>query len=177
MPIHSIDAKTLKQWLDRGEAVVIDVREPAEHEAEHIQGAGLLPLSMFDATQLPCLDGKKLVVHCRSGGRSSSACAKILAENPSFEIYNLEGGISAWNAAGFDVNTTARRILPLDRQVQLTLGLILLASNALGFLVSPYWYVLTAFIGLGLTFAGLTGFCGLALLIARMPWNQCKTKH
>jgi rhodanese-related sulfurtransferase len=172
MPINTVNAETLKRWMDSGEAVVIDVREPAEHAAENIKGATLIPLSRVSRAALPEVTGKKLVIHCRSGKRAGNACEKLLAEDPNLEIYNLEGGISAWSAAGHTVESSGKAFLPLDRQVQLTIGLSVLLSSLLAYTVSPLFLLLTGFFGAGLTFAGLTGFCGLAMVMAKMPWNQ-----
>lgn len=171
MALKIVDVKTLKCWLDNGEAVLVDVREPAEHAAENIQGATLLPLGSICTSSLPPCAGKKLVIHCRKGGRGGSACEKLLAEDPSLDIYNLEGGIEAWNAAGLNVLSSGKAFLPLDRQVQLAIGLILLAGSLLGGWFTPNWFLLTGAIGVGLTVAGLTGFCGLARVMAKMPWN------
>ncbi len=172
MPIKTVDAVTLKRWIDNGEAVLVDVREPAEHAAEKIESAALLPLGKINKTAIPQTGDKKLVIHCRSGKRSLNACEKLLAEDANLEVYNLEGGISAWGAAGHAVTTSGKFFLPLDRQVQLAIGLMLIMGSVLGTLFSPAWFVLTGFIGAGLAFAGLTGFCGLAMVMAKMPWNQ-----
>lgn len=96
MPIHSVDAKTLKNWLDKEEAVLVDVREPAEHQEHNIACATLIPLATVTKKSLPEFKGKKLVVHCLGGKRSMSACEKLVKEDPSLELYNLEGGINAW---------------------------------------------------------------------------------
>lgn len=172
MPMKMVDAATLKHWIKAGEALVVDVREPAEHAAEKIDGATLVPLGSISKSAIPGCDGKKLVLHCRSGKRSTSACEKLLAEDPSLDVYNLEGGIAAWAAIGQDVATSGKGFLPLDRQVQLMIGLMLVMGSVLGYLFSPAWFLLTGFIGAGLSIAGLTGVCGLAILIAKMPWNQ-----
>ena len=173
MPIQTIDAPTLKRWLDSGEAVLIDVREPGEHASCHIAGATLLPVGSVCKSALPkAYEGKKLVVHCLKGGRGSTACEKLLAEDSALTLYNLEGGIGAWQAAGFDVACTGKKHLPLDRQVQLTIGVMLFTASLLGYLLSPAWFALTGLIGIGLMVAGLTGFCGLARIMAKMPWNQ-----
>ncbi len=172
MPIKTVDSGTLKRWIESGEAVVVDVREPAEHAAEKIQGATSLPLGSVNKTALPGTDGKKLVIHCRSGKRSMNACEKLLTEDPNLEIYNLEGGISAWEASGHEVASSGKFFLPLDRQVQITIGLSVLIGSLLAYFVNPLFFLLTGFFGAGLTFAGLTGFCGLAMVMARMPWNQ-----
>jgi rhodanese-related sulfurtransferase len=173
MTLKTIDANTLKQWLEKREAVLVDVREPAEYAAENIQGATLLPLGSIRKSSLPDCLGKKLVIHCRKGGRGGSACEKLLAEDPNLDIYNLEGGIEAWRAAGLTVASSGKAFLPLDRQVQLAIGLLLITASLLGYFLTPVFFLLTGLIGAGLTIAGVTGFCGLALLMARMPWNQC----
>jgi len=175
MPIKTVDAKTLKGWMDTDSAVVIDVREPAENTAESIKGAKLLPLAGVCKEKLPEFSGKKLVIHCGKGGRGNSACEKLLAEDVGLEIYNLEGGIGAWKAAGYEVESSGKFFLPLDRQVQLTIGICLLISSLLGYFLSLKFFLLTGFFGVGLTFAGLTGFCGLAVLMAKMPWNKSST--
>ena len=172
MALKTVDAPTLKHWLDTGEAMLLDVREPAEFKAESIAGATLMPLAQVRKDTLPNHQGKKLVVHCRKGGRGGTACEKLLAEDPNLEIYNLEGGISAWAEAGYPVQSSGKRFLPLDRQVQLTIGLCVLTGSLLAYFVNPLFTILTGFFGAGLTFAGLTGFCGLARIMARMPWNQ-----
>jgi rhodanese-related sulfurtransferase len=172
MSIQTIDAKTLKSWLDKNEAIVVDVREPAEHAAENIFGSTLLPLSVFTKAALPNTDGKKIVIHCRSGSRATSACKKLLAEDPDLEVYNLEGGISAWSLAGNQIASSGKFFLPLDRQVQLTIGLGVLIGSLLAYFVHPMFSLLSGFFGAGLMFAGLSGFCGLAMVMAKMPWNQ-----
>lgn len=172
--MKTVDAKTLKQWLDNNEAVLVDVREPAENQAECISCAKLIPLAQIKKSVLPELNGKKLVIHCRSGGRGGRACDALLSEDPSLEVYNLEGGMTAWANAGFDTKSSGKFFLPLDRQVQLTIGLLVLLGTALGYFVNYKFLIVPAFMGVGLTFAGLTGFCGLAILMAKMPWNKVK---
>ncbi len=168
--IKTVDCATLKSWMDKGEAVLLDVREPAEHASEAIPGAILLPMGQLSSNALPPLSGRKLVVHCRKGGRGSRACEQLAAEN--IDIYNLEGGIEGWVAAGLPVKSGDSKMLPLDRQVQLAVGLIILIGSLLGYLVAPLFFLLTGLIGCGLIFAGLTGVCTLAMLLAKMPWNQ-----
>jgi rhodanese-related sulfurtransferase len=102
----SVDVATLKEWMERGEATLVDVREPGEYMAERIDGAVSVPLAGVCAANVPASAGKKLVVHCLKGGRGAKACEKLLAEDPMLEVYNLTGGISAWDAAGFPVLRT-----------------------------------------------------------------------
>lgn len=171
MPIKTIDVATLKRWMNTGEAVVVDVREPAEHASEKIDGAMLVPLATVSKHTIPSTVGKKLVIHCRSGKRSASACEKLLAEDPNLEVYNLEGGISAWGAAGNQIASSGKFFLPLDRQVQLTIGLGVLIGSLLAYFVNPLFFLLTGFFGAGLIFAGVSGFCGLLIFMGKMPWN------
>lgn len=177
MSLKTVTAATLKGWLDKGEAVLVDVREPSEHAVESIKGALLLPLAKVNQSALPDITGKKLVVHCQAGRRGGAACEQLLAENPALDVYNLEGGISAWAKLGQEVNRSGGYFLPLDRQVQLTIGLCVLMGSLLGYYASPLYFLFTGFIGAGLTFAGITGFCGLALVMAKMPWNQKNVKN
>lgn len=172
--IKSTTVNELKQWLDNDEALLIDVREPGEYSASNIECATLIPLSNISHDKLPKLNGKKLVIHCRSGMRSANACKKLLTENSELEVYNLEGGIMAWEKDGNATKSSGKKILPLDQQVQLTIGILLIITAVLTLTISSLFTLIAAFIGAGLTFAGLTGTCGLAMLIAKMPWNQCK---
>lgn len=174
MSVKSVDAHTLNQWLSHNEALLIDVREPAEHAANRIAGAHLIPLGHINIGALPDAEGKTLVIHCLKGGRGQTAAERLLAQNPTLEIYNLEGGITAWNAAGLKSLSpeTRRPPLPLDRQIQLTVGIGLLVTVALSLFVSSYFIALVAVFGTGLTIAGLTGFCGLGIVMAKMPWNR-----
>ncbi|MBP7709720.1 MAG: DUF2892 domain-containing protein [Rickettsiales bacterium] len=172
MPIKNINPQTLKNWLENNEAVLVDVREPAEHAAENISEANLVPLTTLQKESLPNLANKKLVIHCRSGARSQKACDKLLAQDCNLEIYNLEGGISAWVGAGHEVNSSKKFFLPLDRQVQLVIGLGTLVGGLLTHFVSPLFLILPLFFGAGLTFAALTGYCGLAIFLTKMPWNK-----
>lgn len=172
MPIKNIDSKILRKWLNNNEAIIVDVREPAEHQANKIDGSSLVTLANICKKSLPQYQNKKLVLHCHSGKRSQSACQKLLAEDDDLEIYNLEGGISAWIAAGNATQKSGSFFLPLDRQVQLTIGLCVLSCSLLGYFAHPAFCFLAAFFGAGLTFAGLSGYCGLAILMAKMPWNR-----
>ena len=101
MSVTNIDCPTLKKWLKNDEAVLIDVRELAEYQESKIDQAHLIPLGEISINSLPDFKNKKLVLHCRSGKRSLTAGAKLLEENPKLEIYNLEGGIIAWNNCTF----------------------------------------------------------------------------
>lgn len=98
MGMHNINVNTLKQWLENNEAILVDVREPPEFAAVHIAGATLVPLATVSTTTLPQAHNKKLVIYCRSGKRSVTACEALLQQNPALTLYNLEGGVLAWQA-------------------------------------------------------------------------------
>lgn len=172
MSVKTVDATTLKSWLDTGEAVLIDVREPGEYSAEHISQAHPVPLGAVCKTAMPSHSGKKLVIHCKAGRRGGMACEKLLKEAPDLDIYNLDGGMDAWMQAGLPIQSSGKFFLPLDRQVQLTIGIGILSGIVLGYTVHSHFFLFSGFFGLGLTFAGATGWCGLALLMAKMPWNR-----
>lgn len=103
MNFKTIDPKTSKEWVDKNEAVIIDVREPGEYQTVHIKGATLLPLGSIQPGQLEQFKDKKIIIHCKLGGRGRSACEKLIAANPQLQLYNLEGGITAWEAANLPV--------------------------------------------------------------------------
>lgn len=103
--IEMVDPATARTWIEAGEAVVVDVREPHEYAAAHLAGATLVPLSAFDPRAIPPHDGKKLLLHCASGIRCGIA-ADILARVGGFsELYRLTGGLKAWAEAGGPVVT------------------------------------------------------------------------
>lgn len=171
MNVKTIDALTAKQWLSEGQAVLIDVREPTEHASQKITGAKLHPVGSICCGDLPSRE-KKIIIYCQKGMRGSNACQKLMAENDELDIYNLEGGIEAWQQAGLAIEQGHKKVLPLDRQVQLTIGLSVLILSLLAYFVNPAFAFGAAFFGAGLTNAGLTGWCGLAKLMALMPWNK-----
>ncbi len=170
--IQSVDAKTAKEWLSKNQAIIIDVREPAEYASTHIAGAKLMPVDNIHINKLPELGRKKLIMYCRIGRRGAAACEKLLLNNSELDIYNLKGGISAWEKAGFEVEKSGKPFVSIERQVQITIGCGVLVGVTLGHMVHPGFLLLSAFFGGGLLFSGITGSCGLAILVSKMPWNQ-----
>jgi rhodanese-related sulfurtransferase len=171
--VREIDAATVKSWLDRGDCVLIDVREAGEHARERIAGAQLVPLSSFDPATLKDHGGRRLVVHCLSGSRSAKAQARLA--DAGIEAVNLTGGIEAWKAAGLPVRVDTSAPLPIMRQVQMVAGSLVVAGAALGVWVHPGFHALSAFVGAGLVFAGASGWCGMASLLALLPYNKRAT--
>ena len=169
---QAADAATLKRWLDRQAVTLVDVREPVERAGEHIPGSILVPWSNFEAGQVPD-EGKQVVVYCQKGPRSAKAARQLLAggwdpENVAF----LRGGLEAWKAGGYETQVNKKAPLSLMRQVQIVAGSLVLTGTVLGAFVSPWFLLLSGFVGAGLTFAGLTNTCGLALWLSKVPDNQ-----
>lgn len=170
--LTELEPSTLQTWLNSGQATLIDVREADEFAAEHIPGARLTPLSRFNPASLIGRDSGRLVMQCKSGKRAAEACARILNAGAS-EVFTLKGGIEAWKAAGLPIERSASAPrLTIMRQVQLVVGVSVLAGSILAWLVSPLFLLLTGFFGAGLAFAGATGTCALASILGFMPWNK-----
>ena len=148
---------------------LLDVRGSIEFEGERIAGARLIPLDQLDTRLDEIPENADVVTVCRTGVRATVAAEALGRAGRRARV--LEGGMNAWRRAGLPLRVGRRR-LPVDRQVQLTVGLGVLASVALGLTVSPWFLAVAAFFGAGLTFAGATGTCGLALLLMKMPWNR-----
>lgn len=162
-----ITAKQLKEEMSQGKVHVIDVRTPAEFEAVHIEGSELMPLGKL---QPGALGEQGAVVVCRSGKRATRAMEELERAGCG-NLRVLEGGVVAWEEAGFPVNL-GKAILPLERQVRIGAGLMVLLGVVLGAWVHAGFYGLAAFVGAGLVVAGITDWCGMALLLAKAPWNQ-----
>ena len=111
-----------------------------------------------------------LVLICQTGKRARMTAS--LLEPCQFQIAVLEGGTQAWIQAGFPVVTSVKTRWSLERQVRLGAGVLVLAGTVLAVMVNPGWLILSAFVGLGLTFAGLTDFCPMAVFLEKMPWNR-----
>lgn len=167
-----VDADMLEQWLEAGDTVLVDVREDFEHAAERIDGAHHFALSQFDPQAVRDAHGAhRVVFHCRTGKRSSEAAGRYAAGDD--HLFHLAGGLEGWKASGrATVRSAAAPKLDVMRQVQMTAGSLVLAGVLLGAFVSPWLLILSGFVGAGLIFAGASGWCGMALLLARMPWNR-----
>jgi rhodanese-related sulfurtransferase len=158
--------------LVRNGAVLVDIREMDEHAREHIPGARHHALSRIDA-ETPVRKGDDILVfHCRSGARTRGNTARLEAAAGSCQAYILDGGLDAWKKAGLPVELDRSQPIDIMRQVQIAAGSLILLGATLGFLLTPAFYALSAFVGAGLLFAGVSGFCGMARLLALMPWNR-----
>ncbi|AYG95970.1 DUF2892 domain-containing protein [Brevundimonas naejangsanensis] len=170
-PLISLSPAEVAARIKAGKAVLVDVREPDEHAREHIAGAVAAPLSAFEAAHLELTPGKDVIFMCRSGNRTAGNCDRLAArvDGPA---HVLAGGLDAWKKAGLPVRADRKQPLELMRQVQMAAGGLILLGGALGLMVHPGFWGLSAFVGAGLFVAGATGFCGMARLLAVMPWNR-----
>lgn len=169
-----VDPRTAHGWFKAGSCVIVDVREPDEHAREHIKGAQLNPMSRFNPSEIRFKPGQSVVFQCRSGRRSADVL-RLVASNPpaGAQLFNLTGGINAWKQSNLPVreNTKVSGISVM-RQVQLIIGLCVLLGSALAWFIHPAFVAIPAFFGAGLTFAGATGTCALAAIVAKLPWNR-----
>ena len=174
-PKNGISSRELHHLLAEGcAAELLDVRTPGEFAAAHVPGAKLVPLDDLDPASFLKQRGaanQPIYVLCQSGGRARKAIEKF--RRAGFEKCVLvEGGTQAWLDAGLPVDHSESKTLPLMRQVQITVGFVSAMGAALALAINPWFAVIPLLAGCGLLFAGLTGFCGLALMLAKMPWNR-----
>ena len=171
-----VSVEQLAELDDRGNVDVIDVRTPAEFREVHAVIARNKPLESLDPDAVMKerngTAGDPLYVICRSGSRAAKACEKFIAAGYS-NVVNVEGGTNAWDQAGLPV-VRGKKTISLERQVRIAAGFLTLLGAVLGFFVHPYLIGLSAFIGAGLMFAGITDTCGMGMMLAKMRWNQCK---
>ena len=172
----TITPSHLYDRLQKGEKLhLLDVRTPAEHAEIHVPDVHLVPLDQLDATKLATMNGfakdQPLYIFCRTGNRAKQAAEK-LEKSGYAQCSVVEGGTTAWAEAGLPVNRGTSKVISLERQVRIFAGAIVLLGALLAQFVNPAFIWLSGFIGAGLAFAGITDWCGMGMLIAKMPWNQ-----
>ena len=174
----TISAAELKSLCERGDPLeLIDVRTPAEFRETHVAAARNVPLDRLDplALRAEVGAGKPLYVICQRGGRGKQACEKLAAAGWT-DVVNVEGGTLACEAAGV-LLVRGKKTISLERQVRIAAGALVLMGAVLALTIHPYFVGLSAFVGAGLIFAGVTDTCGMAMCLARMPWNLVKEER
>jgi rhodanese-related sulfurtransferase len=171
----AISPQQLAESHATGDAIdLIDVRTPGEFREVHVPFAKNVPLDRLEPSHIAASRGESVgqpvYVICLSGARGAKACEKLTAAG--LNAVNIEGGTLAWAAANLPV-VRGKKSISLERQVRIAAGSLVLLGCVLGYFVHPLGYALPAFIGAGLLFAGVTNTCGMGLLLAKMPWNQC----
>ena len=172
MSLPKISPQQAKLLLQEG-AILVDIREPDEHARERIADAKHMPLSRLDEADLSVHRGRPVIFHCRSGARTVGNAPRLAAKaGEECQAYIVDGGLDAWRKAGLPVVTDRRQPIELQRQVQIGAGSLAFFGTLLGLLASPWFFAVPLFVGAGLMTAGVTGFCGMALVLMRMPWNR-----
>jgi rhodanese-related sulfurtransferase len=127
-------------------------------------------MESFDLNSLIFSKAQEVHVICQSGGRSMKVCQKL--EAAGFEqVVNIVGGTSAWLDAGLPV-VEGKKVMSLERQVRIAAGALVVIGAVVGHFYNPAGYGLSAFVGAGLVFAGVTDTCGMGMIVAKMPWNR-----
>jgi len=152
-------------------STVIDVRTPVEFAEVHVPQARSVPLDELNPSALQLAKDQPVYILCRSGQRAMKAAEKFAKEGFTQPIV-IEGGTLAWIAANLPVTRGTTRVISLERQVRIAAGSLVLTGVLLGWFVHRDFFGLSAFVGAGLVFAGVTDYCGMGLLLAKMPWNK-----
>jgi rhodanese-related sulfurtransferase len=176
MSFQSINVKDLANRIQHDRNfLLLDVRTPAEYSAVHVDGAKNLPSDRITVEAVKGFvktDTDKIYVVCQSGGRSRKACQQLA--DYGMTVVNVEGGTTACVAAGIPV-IRGQGVIGIDRQVRIAAGSLVLLGVCLGLWVHWAGFGLSAFVGAGLVFAGATDTCGMAMILAAMPWNKSKS--
>ena len=164
-------AQLTQAMADTPGARLLDVRTPAEYETAHIPGAYNVPRDVLGehAREIRSVPDPVILI-CQSGQRARVA-EEALRQGGMANLHVLEGGVNGWIAGGQPVIRGAQR-LSLERQVRIVAGALAAVGGVLALLVSPWYALLPAVVGGGLVFAGMTNTCGMALLLARLPYNR-----
>ena len=168
MSVKTISPAEAHRLIESG-ASLIDIRQPDEHSRERIAGALNVPLDRLSKDAAP---GDVLIFHCRSGMRTAQADDKLAEAAAGRDCYIVDGGISAWGNAGLPVEKVRGAPIEMQRQVMIAAGGLVLIGTSLSLFVAPGWIWLAMAVGAGLSFAGISGFCGMAYVLATMPWNR-----
>jgi rhodanese-related sulfurtransferase len=176
MKIATLSAVELQKRLINEETpAVIDVRTPVEFDEVHAVTAVNVPLDRVSAETLAaagCAEcGQPVYLLCRSGQRATKAAEKLLACGFANPVV-ITGGTLAWIEAGLPVTRGESKVISLERQVRIAAGALVFTGALLAWFVHPNFVWVSGFVGAGLVFAGVTDFCGMGLLIAKMPWNR-----
>jgi rhodanese-related sulfurtransferase len=171
MSTQTIEPAALPKIMTAG-GTVIDVRTPAEYKSAHVVGAMLHPLDRLDAAAYCQNTGtdKPVYILCQSGKRASIAAEQLSAAGHTQAIV-VEGGTLAAIDAGLDI-AYGKGAISIERQVRIAAGLLVLGGTLAAAFIHPAFLIVPGFVGTGLAFAGITDTCGMAMLLAKCPWNQ-----
>lgn len=173
--VKHINVNQLKRAIEKNkddnEVDFINVCTPVEYKERHIEGVRNIPLDKIKGKTEELQDKQRIYIHCNSGNRSQQAIEALKNALPGVELINVTGGLQAWEEAEYPVNSLSQG-LPLMRQVQLSAGSLILIGMVLSFTINSWFLIVPLIVGAGLTVAGATGWCGMAMLLSKMPWNR-----
>jgi rhodanese-related sulfurtransferase len=171
--LQSITAIELQQLIagDRQSCLLVDVREPSEYNRERISGSIAQPLSTFNPESIDLPPDYQIILCCESGRRSTQAAQKLFQAGFT-EVAHLSGGLAAWKAAGYATQVDRNAPISLFRQVQIVAGSLVALGTILGAVVSPWFLLLSGFVGCGLVFAGVSNTCAMGVLLMKLPYNS-----
>ena len=159
--------------VNSGRGILVDVRTPAEFREIHATGAQLVPLDILDRPAVEAVRGANsgpVYLLCASGIRATKAAEKLRLAGLA-DVVVVEGGTNAWATAGLPV-VRGKKTISIERQVRIGAGSLVVAGVLLGWFVRREFFWLSGFVGAGLVFAGVTDFCGIAIVLAKAPWNR-----
>jgi len=173
---QTIEPKELHNKLKEDSGLsFIDVRTPGEYQSEHIPQTKNYPL---DSSELKAFinenknSSKTIYITCQKGARGKSACSQLTSSG--IQAVNLEGGLQGWKDAGLPTVEGSTKVISMERQVRIAAGLFVVLGVILSEIAFPSAIYLSAFVGLGLVFSGITDTCGMARVLSLLPWNNSK---
>lgn len=159
---------------EQEKCVLLDVRTPAEYASRRAVSAVNIPLhSIMNASsssEFQQLKDKQIICICEKGVRAQKA-AELLQRHGFMTVANVEGGTEAWASSGLPL-IKGQSAMSLERQVRIVAGSLVVLGVLGSYFINPYVSLLSLFVGCGLVFSGLTNTCGMALVLARCPWNK-----
>lgn len=169
--VSMLAPKDAEKLVKEDKAMFVDVRSVGEALVENLPGAIFLPFDLVGFERLRGLGmgNKTPVLVCHSGIRAKQAADALSLEMKNVAV--LDGGVANWKKEGLPI-IPGHRSIPLERQVLVGAGAMMLVFTLLGLLASPYFFALTIFMAAGMVFAGVTGACGMARILVMMPWNK-----
>ncbi|MBK0035502.1 rhodanese family protein [Erwinia sp. S43] len=172
MTLESVSPQEAKRLIDQG-AVLVDIRDCTEYLREHIPNAHSLPLTDIRAgKKLEGTDRLPVIFHCLSGMRTAQNANELMKAASPLPVLLMTGGINAWKSANLPTIEDRKQPLPTMRQVQIVAGTLILVGVVLGYTTDSWFFLLPGFVGAGLLFAGVSGLCGMASVLLKMPWNR-----
>ena len=170
---NMIVPRAAQEQAKSSQAFLLDVRGFDEFAAGHAAGASCIPLPDLERRAGEIPSGRPVLVMCQSGGRSALAAERLRALGMD-NITDVQGGFQAWLKAGLP-SEAQTSVIPLERQVRIAAGALVLGFSLLGFLVRKAFFAGGLFIGFMLTLTGMLGICPMMSVLKLLPWNKVST--